>query len=162
MTAYTANLDTFGLSRADLVFNSLAEVDGVLVGLDGTGAFALDAAQDDGADFASFIETGWLNFAGTVDPNIPTDTEKRLRAVYLTGLAGASLALTTKSGYGDEDAADNMESLSTTEAGAAPVRVVPPQGMTAQWWRFRLDSAGGTAWRVSSWRVVWELLSRRR
>ena len=71
-TGYTANLDTFAMSRHTLAFNSLALVDGVLVGLDETGAFALDGTTD-GESFTGTLETGWTDFAEfNQNPNVKT------------------------------------------------------------------------------------------
>lgn len=162
-TTHTANLDTFAYSRYPAFgFDSMAEVDGLLVGVDDTGFFVLDGVDDDGVDFAASVTTGWTDFAGLGDPSIPTDTEKRLRALYAGVTGTGALTLTAATERGEDSGALALEGLATGGAFPLPLRVVPPQGLTARWWKFTVASTGPGAWTFASLNVAWERLTRRR
>lgn len=160
---HTANTDSFAASYYSTTANSMAVVGGVLVGLDVEGAFALDGADDGGVDFDAWIETDWSAFAEELaDALVQTDTLKRIRAGYVYGsLPADGLWLEVKNGSGIVASVP----LDTLDAGASgrPTqgRFVPPQGMTAVAWKFRLGSSGPGSWRVVSARLSIEILSRR-
>lgn len=159
--SYSCNLDTFALSTDTLAFQSMAVVDGVPVYFDEQGAYVLDADDDDGASFEAWIDPGWTDGAGLVPPGVPTEFQKQLDAVYLTGMASEALNVSLR---GQED-----EALETAEffgrAGSldapAVARIVPPKGLRSVLWRFRIGGEARGAWRLAGLRVVFKNLTRR-
>ena len=162
MTGYTANLDTFAMSRHTLAFNSLALVEGVLVGLDDTGAFALDGTTDDGAAITGHVETGWTNFGEfNENPNVSTDTQKRITGMFIQATGSDSMDV-------EFWAAEKIDSNTVDLSGLVdaqgdepiPYRVVPPQGMQAVAWKFIFSGLG--RWKMASIRIVFDVLKRSR
>lgn len=63
-TAWTTNTDTWGASRyTDFEFNSVAVVDGVLMGANDAGLWRLDAADDDGQPILAHVQTDMQDYA---------------------------------------------------------------------------------------------------
>ena len=62
-TAWTANTDTWGGSRyTNFEFNSLAVVDGVLMGANDAGLWRLDAQDDDGEPILAHVQTDMQDY----------------------------------------------------------------------------------------------------
>jgi hypothetical protein len=162
MTGYTANLDTFAMSRHNLAFNGLAMVDGVLVGLDDTGAFALDGTTDDGAAITGQLETGWTNFAEfNQNPNVSTDTQKRITGLFIQATGSDSMDVEFWAAEKtDSDTVDLSGLVDAQGDEPIPYRVVPPQGMQAVAWKFLFSGIG--RWKMAAIRIVFDVLKRSR
>lgn len=162
MTGYTANLDTFAMSRHTLAFNAMALVDGVLVGIDDTGAFALDGTTDDGAMIRGSLETGWTNFGEfNENPNVKTDTEKRITGMFILATGSDSMDVEFRAAEKVDTDTVDLSGLVDAEADEPiPYRVVPPQGMQAVAWKFIFSGIG--RWKMASIRIVFDALKRSR
>jgi hypothetical protein len=161
MSGYTASLDTFGMTRHSMEFNSLAMVDGVLVGLDGQGAFALDGDDDDGQPIAGWLETGWTDFSEfNQDSGIDTAREKRLLAFNLTGQCSYNVIVGVRTAEADDYADVPMAAFSQDTEHPVPSRGAAPRGMRSRYWQFRLHGNG--PWEAMDWSVEFDVLSRRR
>ena len=145
MTAYTANLDAFGLSTLDLSFNALAVVDGVLLGCDEVGFFALDADTDEGEPIPFSLETGWTDGRGLMSDTVPSHTMKRVGPMYLEGTRCDRARVQFETAHGSGVYPARFFRAPPVPGAPAPARVLPAKGLRSVWWRFRIfgAAAGG-------------------
>jgi hypothetical protein len=160
MIGYTASLDTFAMTRHTLDFNSIAPVDGTFIGLDASGAFAVDGDNDDGQPINGWIETGWTDFSEFNDnAQMNTSLEKRLQAIYVTGSGINQLDVNIRSAEYQNNITVHFSTL-VSEATLANARAVTPRGLRARFFKFILKGYG--TWKATGLQVVFEVLSRAR
>lgn len=161
MTGYTANLDTFAMTRHSLGFNALGLVDGVLIGLDDTGAFALDGSTDDGATVTGTLETGWSDFSAyNQNPAVDTSTEKRINALFLEATGNDTVSVEFRAAEKQDSETIDFSGLVDSLTEPVPYRVIPPKGMQAVAWKFLFSGTG--QWKITAIRVAFDPLKRQR
>ena len=89
-----------------------------------------------------------------------TDTVKRLKAIYASGVSSGDMEMAVDSGSGEQ----SVESLDFTDYSpgqSSTARVIPPLGMESEYWRFGFSGSGPGVGKIISLRVLFDALRRR-
>ena len=153
--AWTANTDTFGMSRyTDYPLRSLAVVGGRLVGLTDAALYTLDGDTDDGAPIAASITDARRDFG--------TDKLKQIGELYVGGQSDGDITLSVETTSVKGDTEQNDYDFTARELGAVRnTRVKLGRGLRSRYWRFTLSNSGGARLVVHNASAQVEELSRR-
>ena len=160
-TAWTTNTDTWGASRyTDFEFNSLAVVDGVLMGTNDDGLWRLDASDDDGAPILAHVQTDMQDYGAEQVKNAPL--------VYAGVATDGALQLTVDAVI-KRTAASYTYTFEPRQAGDfAPGRCKIGRGVRARYMQFTVGNhsgsgalAAGADFTIDSLSVLAEAGSRR-
>ena len=160
--AWAAPTDLFAMTRYEsFPFNSMAEIDGVLVGVSTNGAYILDGATDAGQPIAATI-VGELNDWVDGDSG-PTSSPQMRRPHHLwlgyksSGPLRVSLGHT---GNGAETTIDHEMPASLAMAPGSG-RVALAHGATFRYSRLTIANVGGADFEIMSGKVNFRMLQRR-
>lgn len=161
--AWTAPTDLFAMSRYEAFpFNSMAVIDGALVGIATDGAYVLAGDTDDGAAISASV-VGDLN--DWVDGNDGPASSPNLRRPHhawfgyrATGTLRVTLGHTGAGGT-EVSIAHDMASTATPTMGSG--RVALAHGATFRYSRLTIANVAGCDFAIQSGKVHYRMLQRR-
>lgn len=153
--AYSLNLQSRGLSLYENYgFNSFAKFNGVYLGANADGIFALTGADDDGAAIDALIRTGITDFGSS--------EAKRVEYLWLNMRTDGGLQVRCITDD-NEDYTYDVDAVRTRAGeGLGNVPVKPGKGLDARNWQLEITNLDGADFEIGSLEVVPTVFQRKR
>jgi hypothetical protein len=155
--AFVLNTETLGVTRyAPFAYNALFSLNGIAYGMNETGIYRLEGADDDGAAIDARLVWGDMNFGGGYETNVPR--------AYLYMLQSGDMILKTivsRQGKRDEVYYE-LKSRSTDGGDETGLRTEKlARGPHGVWWGFELHNVDGADFDLTGAEVMPVILSRK-
>jgi hypothetical protein len=160
--AWTAHLETFAMTRySGFPFQSMAVVDGVLVGTSEDGVYRMDADTDDGVSIDASITHDWMDQLAAKDGAASAPQFKHPHSLYFNGTVIGQFALAL--GYTDA----NGNELSATYLGRVRgatgymnERIMLGRGIRSRYLQPTLYNVNGADFVINDAKIVVDLSKR--